>query len=184
MLNNEIQLLKSKIEHDGLVISVQKLKDDINILQCKNKDLEERLCEIEQDSDDESDDSKIYNDETVFDHQEISSKFKCDICEFECLKKITLEKHKNTRHSELSILGPGKFGCVISVREGKEPEAEIMRQTWNENNDTTNDASVEDSQTKPDKSVKYNEDQDINGDLIDEEKIAQFLKFLEDYSPN
>ena len=59
-----------------------------------------------------------------------------------------------------------------------------MRQTWNENNDTTNDASVEDSQTKPDKSVKYNEDQYINGDLIDEEKIAQFLKFLEDYSPN
>ena len=55
------------------------------------------------------------------------------MCDFECQNEVTLNKHRNTKHRPISKLGPGTFGCSISVRKDKEEEAELLRKAWKEN---------------------------------------------------
>ena len=106
MLNGDIQLLKAKLEHDDIYIVVQRLKHDISILQYENKNVEKRLNEIEIESDEESDD---VDSEPEYNMQESISYFKCDVCEYECQREVTIYKHKNTKHNPKSRLGPGTF---------------------------------------------------------------------------
>ena len=54
----------------------------------------------------ESDD---VDSEPEYNMQESISYFKCDVCEFECQREFTLNKHKNTTHNPKSRLGPGTF---------------------------------------------------------------------------
>ena len=58
-------------------------------------------------------------------------KFKCDQCDCTFKKEITLKKHKNTKHGQLqNKLGKGQFEYVFDVRQGKEDEAEELREEW------------------------------------------------------
>ena len=54
MLDKDIQLLKAKIEHDFISVVVERLKQDIIILQYTNDNVEKRLSDMENESDEES----------------------------------------------------------------------------------------------------------------------------------
>ena len=88
-------------------------------------------------------------------------KFKCDMCNSRFKKKITLEKHKNTKHGKnnLSVkIGEGQFGFTFDVRPGKETEAEELRTEWREErkDDNTNEKNTTNGKVENSDNEKVN----------------------------
>ena len=83
IMKEEIKSLKSIIEQIDIENSRKVLKQEISLLHTENKNLEKRISDIEEESEDES------QDETDFDNvqEEMTCKFKCEMCDFQSQKK-------------------------------------------------------------------------------------------------
>ena len=83
-------------------------------------------------------------------------KFKCDKCDSSFKKNITLEKHKNTKHSKNNStsnrkIGEGQNGFAFDVRPGKESEAEELRLEWKEKKKEDNSSNEKEQNMIKDK---------------------------------
>ena len=68
-------------------------------------------------------------------------------------KKVILEKHKNAKHGALSSLGQGQLFFSYSAKEGKERDANLMKQIWKEKPEAKTGASAGESKEKREKPV-------------------------------
>ena len=98
-------------------------------------------------------------------------KFKCNICECTFKKKITLRKHQNTKHYNVSHaknqqLGQGQFGFIFNVCPGKEKEADEMRLAWKREN-KADDINEDINRIMYERNEEFN-DEDIDIDHTDE----------------
>ena len=97
-------------------------------------------------------DNKAVNDSTNI---PVKIKFNCDMCDASFKKKITLQKHWNSKHNNINCspnrkIGEGQFGFAFDVIPGHETDAKALRLEWREqkkdvniSNETENDAEVE-----------------------------------------
>ena len=112
IMKEEIKTLKSILEQIDMENSIKVLKQEISLLHTENKNLEQRIFDIEEESEDESE------DETDFDNvqEKMTSKFKYEMCDVQSQREITLVKHINTKHAGSTKLGPETYeynSCVI-----------------------------------------------------------------------
>lgn len=116
-MKEEITTLKSIIEQIDIENSIKVLKQEISLLHTENKNLEQRISDIEEESEDESE------DETDLDNvqEKLTCKFKCEMCDFQSQKEITLAKHINTKHAVSTKLGPETYEYNWNVIENIEP---------------------------------------------------------------
>ena len=91
-------------------------------------------------------------------------KFKCDMCDSSFKKKITLEKHKNTKHSSSNQkIGEGQFGFAFDVIPGKEAEAAELQLEWKEKKNENNTSNKNDDE-KSEYSKKSKESEVFNAE--------------------
>ena len=136
--------ISSRKESETLEKSLNELKADIKLLTVKNKELTGKINDLENDAEKEGDiiiekSQNIQSPEVVNAGSNIPAKikFKCDMCTSSFKKKITLEKHKNIKHSKIYCIsnkkiGEGQFGFAFDTRPGKEAEADELRLEWRE----------------------------------------------------
>ena len=99
------------------------------------------------------------------------------MCDSSFKKKITLEKHKNTKHcSSNQKIGEGQFGFSFDVIPGNEAEAAELRLEWKEkkNNDKTsnkNDNEKSEYSKKCKESEVFNEEDYFQLEYIDGEPL-------------
>ena len=96
--------------------SIKELKQEISLLHTEKQNLEKRICDVEEESESESEDGTDF-----VNVQEKNIKFKCEMCDIQSQKEITLVKHINTKHAVSVKLGPASCEYNRNVIESIEP---------------------------------------------------------------
>ena len=138
---------------------IKTLEDEVNVLKLEVKKLIEMQKKVSRDV------PNVKLPELVNARSNITAntKSKCDLCDASFKKRITLEKHKNTKHkhsysSSNKKLGEGQFGFAFDVRPGKEADAEALRLEWREQKNTVNNINEKENNVGNDKVTNlYNE---------------------------
>lgn len=147
-LTKEVDELKQQVQRLSKTYcsknesKIQILEDEVKVLRLEIKKLVEINKKLYEKNQDISE-NKIPEVINASLNIPLKVKFKCDMCDSTFKKKITLEKHKNTKHnindcSTKKKIGEGQFGFSFDVRPGKEAEAEDMRLEWKEQKKDSN----------------------------------------------
>ena len=181
------------LEQNDVVSSIEILKAEISLLKIENKEIKQKIDCLEEESEDESDSDS----DSQYIVKNMTGQFKCEMCDFCCLKVATLSKHKNTKHAGSNTLGPGTFGCSTIARKYMEYEAEELRQTWRKEANAKKQVSFGDSletsyvnnDEEDETDIYKQKDNELSSevtdcDLPDDKKCQQICKMHEAYSSN
>ena len=123
---------------------------------------------------------KYPNDEVKNGNKESENmEVKCDMCDYKVGKRITLNKHINTKHGGKPDveLGSGRFGFTFDVRAGMEEEAVELRSEWSKSLDNKTDfADISDNES--DDKYDHADDKDEDTDESEEECENLFCQVL------